>query len=440
MATHTMGQTLNGLQLGVFKTLLKVKPTGALQARKQTSGAIAFYWRYSVGTLSERVSIGHYDPAAAPKSLTPTTVGYSVSAAVRAAESLALEHHQHKDEGGRPALVAMKRKAKQASAETVRRTEASTLGKLLLAYCDHLEKVGRRSHKDARSIFKLHVVEAWPEVAALPAKDVTAEQFADMMRKLIDAGKGRTANKLRSYARAAYQTAKAAKSKPSVPIAFKAYEVTTNPVADTEPDETQNRPDKRPLKADELRSYWTTIKHLPGRRGALLRLHLLSGGQRIEQLVNLRTENIAADSILLHDGKGRPGRPPRPNTVPLTRQGKKALLDCKPFGKFALSTDGGESHVAATTLSDWAAEATAGSIEGFQAKRIRSGVETLLAGAGVPQEVRGRLQSHGISGVQARHYDGHDYLSDKRKALEVLYELLEQQAASKVASIRRRRA
>ena len=64
-------------------------------------------------------------------------------------------------------------------------------------------------------------------------------------------------------------------------------------------------------------------------------------------------------------------------------------------------------------------------IADFQAKRIRSGVETLLASARIGSDVRGRLQSHGISGVQARHYDGHDYIEEKRHALEVLFSLLD---------------
>lgn len=440
MATKTAGQTINDLPPGVFKTLAKIKPMGALQARKQTSGAVAFYWRYSIGTTSERVQIGLYDSAAAPKSLTPTKIGFSVAAATRAAEALALEHHQHRGEGGRPALVAAQREAKHAAAEAKRQAASSTLKNLLTAYCDHLETIGRRSHADARSIFKLHIFEPWPKVAAMPAKDVSGEQFADMMRRLIDAGKGRTANKLRSYARAAYQTAKAAKSKPSIPVSFKSYGITANPVAETEPDESQNRPDKRPMSADELRTYWHIIKLLPGFKGALLRLHLLTGGQRIEQLVNLQTANIAEDSILLHDGKGRPGRPPRPHTVPLTKDGKRALKECSPAGAFALSTDGGTTHVAATTLSDWAAELAADAIDDFQAKRIRSGVETLLASAGISQDIRGRLQSHGIAGVQARHYDGHDYLPEKRKALETLHKLLEQRSASNVTPIKKKRA
>lgn len=420
----TPGQIINGLERGKFASLGKVTPAGSLEARLLATGAM-LYWRFTIGGKTEREVIGIYDPAAPPKSFKPTERGYSFAAAMREAERRAMEHHQHRDEGGRPALVAAQKAAKHAASEATRLAAAHTLSNLLDAYCDHLKAISRRSHLDARSIFRLHIKEAWPKIAAMPAKDVSGEQVADMMRTLIEAGKGRTANKLRSYARAAYQTAKAAKSKPSIPVAFKDYGITANPVADTEPDESQNKPDKNPMSVAELRTYWHAIKAMPGFRGALLRVHLLTGGQRIEQLANLLTANTGPDFILLHDGKGRPGRPPRPHTVPLTREAAKALSECKPSGVFALSTDGGETHVAATSLSQWAVEAAGDAIADFQAKRIRSGVETLLASARVSQDIRGRLQSHGIAGVQARHYDGHDYMTEKRKALATLHKLME---------------
>ena len=434
LATATPGQIINGLQPGLFKTLLKIKPSGALQARKQANGATALYWRYSIGTTSERVLIGVYDSSAAPKSLEPTGKGYSIAAATRAAEALALEHHQHREEGGRPALMAAEKEAKSKAQAAKMEAEKFTLNNLLTDYCDHLEALGRVAHKDARSIFKLHVLEAWPKIAALPANQVTGEQIADMMRRVIELGKARTSNKLRSYIRAAYQTAKAARSKPSIPVKFKSYNVTHNPGADTEPDESANKADKRPLTAEELRTYWQSIKVAPGFRGAVLRLHLLTGGQRLEQLVNLRTENVTGDSIMLFDGKGRPGKPPRPHTVPLIPQAAAALLECQPQGIYAISTDKGVTHLAATTLSAWAVEASGQ--PDFRAKRVRSGVETLLASARISSDIRGRLQSHGISGVQARHYDGHDYMDEKRQALETLFRLLDAPEASNVVQLK----
>jgi integrase len=108
---------------------------------------------------------------------------------------------------------------------------------------------------------------------------------------------------------------KAARSKGSIPVKFKSYNITHNPGADTEPDESANKADKRPLQAEELRIYWQAIKTVPGFRGAVLRLHLLTDGQRFEQLVNLRTENVTDNSIMLFDGKGNLASPLRTRSI-----------------------------------------------------------------------------------------------------------------------------
>ena len=433
----TYGQIINDLTTGKFQTLAKVQPTGSLQARKQINGAVAFYWRYSIGTTSERVPLGNYDSSAAPKSLTPTARGLSVQAAIREAEVLAIQHHSNRKNGGRPALLAAQ---SEASAETIRLAEVArqaendemaaksdakthTLRSLLNLYCDDQKRLGRTSHKDARSIFKLHIFEQWPEIAGLPANEVTDEQIADMMRRLHEAGHKRTANKLRSYVGAAYERGRSARSAATVPVAFKLFKIKHNPAKETLPDVGANRSDKDPLNVTELRSYWRSIKKIQGNKGAILRLHLLTGAQRIEQLVNLKTSNISTNSILIFDGKGRPGQAPRPHTIPLIPAAAKSLTACSPKGLFALSTDGGRTHLSASTFSAWSKESATG-IENFKAKRLRSGVETLLSSVKITKDDRGHLQSHGISGVQSRHYDGHDYMEEKRKALNVLFKLL----------------
>jgi hypothetical protein len=59
----------------------------------------------------------------------------------------------------------------------------------------------------------------------------------------------------------------------------------------------------------------------------------------------------------------------------------------------------------------------------FTARDIRRTVETRLSAAGVSLEDRGYLQSHGLGGVQARHYDRHKRLKETRAALELLHAL-----------------
>lgn len=51
---------------------------------------------------------------------------------------------------------------------------------------------------------------------------------------------------------------------------------------------------------------------------------------------------------------------------------------------------------------------------------LRRAVETRLVEEGVSQEMLVQLQSHGLGGVQSRHYDRADYLVQKREALQQL--------------------
>lgn len=444
MSEKTHGKIISDLPHGTFAKLAKISPAGSLEVRKLASGTV-LYWRVTTAGKSERVTIGRYDSTAPPKSLTPTPRGFSVQAGIRAAETLAQAHQANIAHGGHRGLVAAKLEAErkvQADKLAAERKEAErrqaaemfNLAGLLTAYCNHQELIGRSSHADARSIFKLHIVDAFPALAATPANEVSTEQVAGAMLRLIDLGHCRTANKLRAFMAAAYSLGKSARSSPAA-AKFKPFNIRVNPAAETAPDAGANKPDKNPLSAEELRAYWQTIKTMPGFTGAVLRLHLLTGGQRIEQLVRLKTSDVTGTHITLLDGKGRPGKPPRPHTVPLTPPAAVALLELKPTGLFALSTDAGKTHLAASTLSRWAVSAATG-IDGFATKRIRSGVETLLASARIGTDIRGRLQSHGISGVQARHYDGHDYLDEKRHALETLLSLLERNESDNVVQFR----
>ena len=130
--------------------------------------------------------------------------------------------------------------------------------------------------------------------------------------------------------------------------------------------------------------------------------------------------DVSDEALTIFDGKGRPGQGPRPHQIPLLTLARIDLSQLKRLGEFAISTTAGKKPISVRTLAGWARDVVGDTIDGFQLKRIRSGVETLLAAQGVSREVRGHLQSHGLTGVQARHYDGHDYMPEKRSALEIL--------------------
>lgn len=458
-------ERMSGAAVGVDVLVQKIIPSGALVARKLKSGAIQFYWRWTTEGRVDRERIGLFDRKLPPKKLEPVDGAYTVAGAAQAAVALAKEHAKAIEEGlgglrGAQAAQATAEAARMAEAERVKAEQAAAeaarlqaetdqrareeaarkareeqnLQRLLVAYCDHLAALGRRSHQDARSIFNTHVFTSWPKLAVLPANEITDEEVADVLRLVIEKGHPRTAGKCRAYMAAAFELARRARTDAKVPVRFKDFGIRTNPASATAVPDGARSADKDPLATAEMRSYWRAIKHIDTPMGAMLRLHLLTGAQRIEQLVRLKTADVAADTIVLYDGKGRPGRAPRQHPLPLLPEARQALESIAPKGEWALSTDKGETHVSSSTLSN-AAKAAGKAIEGFATKRLRSGVETLLASAGVSRDTRGRLQSHGITGVQAVHYDAHDYLPEKLLALETLLRLLEADEA-KVVPIR----
>ena len=426
MASPTPNATsLRSLDVGAFLTIEKLASGGSLQARKLTDGSVQFYWRFSHEGRTHREPIGAFDPGAPPKKLEPSRHGYSTAAARERCRQLATQHLQRKHSGGlREARVeerAAFEERKVAQAERATRT----LARLFEIYVGHLRSQGRRSHADAANIFRNHVAEAWPKIAEKPAAEVKAEDVLDILRRLVERGHGRTANKLRAYLRAAYQCAIDVRAVATLPVAFRAFQIETNPVASTKRDPAFDTADKRPMSVEELRAYWAFIKPIKGPRGAFLRLHLLTGGQRVQQLIRLRWLDVTADAITIYDGKGRPGRPARAHVVPLLAKATATLREFPRAGEFVISTSGGRLPIEPSTASNWAHETVAEAMPGFQLKRVRSGVETLLASQGVSREIRGHLQSHGLTGVRYRHYDGHDYLPEKRRALELLFEAVE---------------
>jgi integrase len=419
-ASLALPKQLQALPAGTFVTLEKLEQGGSLQARRLSTGAVQFYWRYANEGRTHREPVGPYDPVSPPKKLEPTSRGLSIAAAREQCRRLSLKHTKHRGIGGLKEAKAVEHRQYVADKEAAATRAVHSLSSLLDDYVKHQATQGRISAREAKNIFDLHVVTAWPATAQTPASEINQDQVIDMLRRLTEQGKGRTSNKLRTYLRAAFQCAVDVRVTASIPVAFKAYSVQINPVAQTRRDGRFDCADKRPLTADELRNYWRLIEKLPGLRGKCLRLHLLTGGQRIEQLVRLRWADVRADSITIYDTKGRPGRGARTHTVPIIKAAVRDLQAFERDGDYVFSTTKGVKPISGTTLSGWAAQAVGDAIDGFQLKRVRSGVETLLAANRISREIRGHVQSHGLTGIQARHYDGHDYMVEKREALEVL--------------------
>jgi integrase len=324
---------------------------------------------------------------------------------------------------------------KAAQAEAAAREEAGqryTLKALCDAYVATLETQGKiKSASDVRSAFKVHVTSEHPTLANTPAKDVTPQQIAAVVRRVREVGKERTAGILRSYLRAAYAMAIRAPFDSAVTSDMASFGIEMNPV-DAIP-AIPVRAGHRTLSAVELRGYLSALTdNLPD---LALNLAVLAGGQRMSQLLRARVADYEAETqtLRLWDTKGK-RREPREHLIPLAPRGAALVAHLIERAHQKEKTATASGSAPQTNPSLWLstggatmAEATPGKrlaeiaadmqVEPFNLRDIRRTVETMLAGMGVSRETRAQLLSHGLGGVQAVHYDRHSYSAEKRAAL-----------------------
>ena len=398
---------------------------GVLQVRKLSNGDAGFYYRYAAPD-GERVRL-------------PIAVGIELTEARRIAARLSIRY-QGGDRDLRAVLDAERREVErlrevatfEADAKAVHRR--ATLGALLTAYVEQLRRDSKPSTRSVERSIQRHIEEVWPTLWASPAAEITTDDLLAVIAKIADADKLREAAKVRSYLTAAYAAGLRARQDARGLPALRALRITSNPARDLVTIEGATKARERALSLAELRAYWKRLVALPDPAGALLRFHLLTGGQRAEQLGRLTLDDYDADlkSIRLRDGKGR-RKVARIHDVPLIPQAIAAMVAMKggAIGPSLFTVTGGESGAVYGTVQHRIREvaeamAEAGELEKglFTAGDLRRTVETRLAATGVSAEVRAQLQSHGLGGIQARHYDRHDYLVEKRTALETLHRLV----------------
>lgn len=432
-------RTIQGLQPGETITESAPRGAGRLQVRRLSGGELAWYYRYQPpGGERVRIALG---------------TGLTLAQAREQADVLS-RRYQSGDRQLRETMDAeavaaeADRLAKQREAEAI--AARGSVGDLLEAYADALEAQGKSSAQRVRRSLQIHVRDAHPALWAVPAAEFTAEQAVEIVASLHDAGKDREAAKLRAYLRAAFARAVRARLDPKASPKLRAMAIAANPVSDLPTPETPTGTRDRALSVVELRAYWQRITALAEPYGALLRVHLLTGAQRVEQLARATVHDLDTDAgtLTLWDTKGRRSQP-RAHAVPLLPAAVDALEILRPAkqptGPHLFSADGGMSAAGYHVLRLRVARIAADMVRMGQADReftlgdLRRTIETRLAAAGISLEVRAQLQSHGLGGVQAKHYDRHSYADEKRAALELLWRLITGKAAT-VTPIRKRRA
>lgn len=404
---------------GKSQSFLRDDDPRCLSVRVTSTGAKAFVFEGSLDRRAMRLTIG--DPA-----------DWTLDAARAEARRLQVLV----DKGIDPRSAKAERKAAESAAKAAESAKAVyTLRALLNAYVEHLRARGKhKAAGTAASAFRVHLTDKHPSLADKPAKDVTGMDLAAVVRAVHQSGKERMAGMLRSYLAAAFAAAARAPYDVALPHGLIGFGITANPV--TMLPTVPVNAGQRTLSADELRAYLLAMTDvLPDQA---LRLCLLAGGQRLTQVLRATVADWQGGTLRLFDGKGK-RRTPREHLLPL---GPKAAALVDSLAERARLRGTAGLFVAASAPMDAgtpgrrAAELSVRlGGEPFTLRDIRRTCETLLAGMGISRDTRAQLLSHGVSGVQAVHYDRHSYADEKRAALLAWEAFLSRADAGRVVAL-----
>ena len=406
----------------------KQRGVGRLRLRATAAGQCAFYFRYSDGTgKQDSIALGIYD-AKGKDGLSLKAARDKAGAWSKLYQSgkhdlRAYLEHQAAEEKTQIEAAA------RARTEAERQAKAGSLQKLMDGYIAHLTRQGKQSAQDVRNIFRRNVADEFPHLAAMRAADITHRDISAILAKLIDRGAGRTAGKLRAYLRAAFAEALSAEGEPTAHPDLHGFNLVANPAALVPAKKLSafNRARERTLNEAEMSAFLVALEKQSGTARDAVLLTLYLGGQRTAQLVRLKPGDVdlAARELTLYDPKGS-RQNPRVHKLPLTDRAAQIIERLQETNgeKDYLITLKRKVHVRTETLSAVVTDISAAMVkdksarEPFELRDLRRTCETMMARMGISKDVRAHILSHGLGGVQARHYDMHDYADEKRNALE----------------------
>lgn len=397
---------------------------GSLIARRM-SGKTKWYYQYRHDGKQRRYSFGAYS-ANGNSQGSESATEFTLAGARKRAQYLAALREQVGDvidymDEQRKAAAEKLQQSKEARSTRQQETLDYSLANLCTAYWKHLEAEGKASARDVRNGLRLWVIDKQPALASRKASDVATEDVLTVLRAIIDAGHTTQTNRVRSYMSAAYTFGLGSSTDPLASSRASGFRLTSNPVAPVKRVAAFETAGERVLSADELATLLRALeaKATPAAKAVTLSLRL--GGQRIKQLLAATRHDYDQDNhvLTLKDGKGRRTQA-RPHVLPVVSVVEPLIAEAiaKPHPIRTGLYSGLTMETASKLVREISKEQEAQGAQPYSWRDLRRTCETMLAKMGISKDLRAQLQSHGLSGVQDRHYDKHSYINEKQTALE----------------------
>lgn len=435
------------------------KGAGSLQAKLfGASGLIKFALRYQFNGRDNFYPIGIYDPLA--NGTKPTVKGISLEGAVVLARAKSSENQQliynlgtsladkSKDSKEKRRLELQKQKDERKiksdfiKAEKQKELEQEkakhqTLKCLINTYLKTVTNANTLTND--RSLLLSNLEKFRPDLLSKKANEIQTQEFSSLIFDMLEADIRSSASLFLAKLKSIYNRAPKIDLNDTTvrPEEWSIFDIKMNPLAEIKPIKTEIKKGGNPLSLEELRIYWNLIKNEQSEDGAMLRIHLLSGSVRMEQLVRAKIENVSTEPVsgllayVLEDDKGKKDKVNKLYANPLIKILEKDIefLTYQNYfnNNYLFSIDKGISQITGRYLADQAKKIVGKNIEKFCLSRVRSGLVTYWASVNEPEKITNRIQNHGIKRadlIVQKHYNAYDYLKEKKEVLDRTFSTL----------------
>lgn len=293
-------------------------------------------------------------------------------------------------------------------------TRPGTVADLFEAYVKNLKDAEKPSWKETEKGLN-KIADALGRNRS--AREIEPDEIVEVIRPIYERGKKAMADHVRSYVHAAYGWG--LKSEHDYRSASqRRFRLVYNPAAGipTEPKKVGTRW----LDEDEFVRLYRWLEcpdapvHPPYTRAVRI---LMLTGQRVEEIARLHVDNWDAAEKIIDWSKTKNGAP---HAIPVPPVAAELIESIKPnsHGWYFPSATDPERPVSHGTLYSFMwRQRDRGVIPVVTNRDLRRTWKTLAGQAGVPKEIRDRIQNHALQDVSSKSYDRWNYMREKRAGM-----------------------
>lgn len=249
------------------------------------------------------------------------------------------------------------------------------------------------------------------------ARDIESDEILEVIRPIYERGARSMADHVRSYIRAAFSWGMKSDNdyRHNSPRRF---QIPYNPASDI-PTEPKIQGTRWLSEEEFVRLYrWLECPDSPVHPPYLRAVQVLMlTGQRVQEIARLRVDQWDSREKILDWSRTKNLNP---HAVPVPSLAAELLDSITPneYGWFFPSANDPTKPVSHGTLYAFMwRQRERGVIPYVTNRDLRRTFKTLAGKAGVPKEIRDRLQNHALQDVSSKHYDRWHYMPEKRDGM-----------------------